>query len=739
VAVGNGPTAIAVDPATHTLYTTNQNDNTVTVVNDAACNDERSSGCAEAVHTVALGKGTSPQAIALDAATGTLYVADSGTNAISVIDATTCNAENFSGCATAPRTVNKDLNAPNGVAVDPLTDTVYVADCGSECGGSVAADTVTVIDGATCNAEVTSGCASTPAIVKVGLSPDALAVDASTDTVYVADVANRASPTLGAVSVIDGATCNSTAHTGCGQHPPSITTPEGPNWIGLDPANGTAYSANNTNNGSAYSTVSVIDTATCNAVARSGCDQKPATVTVGSQPWALAVDPAVHAVYVANDDDDTLSVIDTSTCEAGDTSSCGKLQPTMQVGAGPQAVAVDPGTGTLYVANTIANTVSVLDPSSCDGANTRGCRDEEPVANAGPFPTGVALDLANSTVYVADQDADTVSVLNAATCDAARHLGCARPVASVHVGKGPQGVAIDPATGTAYVADSAGNTVSVIDIVTCNAEDTSGCDQAAPTVKVGKTPLALDVDQATDTVYVTDIGPNQGGHTVSVIDGATCNSYDHAGCSQVPATVDVGGGPDDLAVNQATNTVYVANTGDLDYTVTTWSQSAQGANGDTVSVIDGLTCNGVDHAGCGKPLATVKVGAFPFGVAVDEANNTVYVVNNNGGDGVASISVIKGATCDASDTSGCATSPEELPGPARAPRGLAFDPSTGTLFSANHADATVSVIDVAHPSAKRAARQLAVGPRPVDIVFDPANNTLYASDSFDGTVSVIPA
>jgi DNA-binding beta-propeller fold protein YncE len=177
--------------------------------------------------------------------------------------------------------VKKDLNAPNGVAVDPLTDTVYVADCGSVCDGSVASDTVTVIDGTACNAEVTSGCDASPATVKVGLSPDALTVDVPTDTVYVADAANPASPTLGAVSVIDGAVCNSTVRTGCGQHPPSITTPGGPNWIGLDPANGTAYSANNTNSGSAYSTVSVIDTVICNAIVRSGCGQKPATVTVG--------------------------------------------------------------------------------------------------------------------------------------------------------------------------------------------------------------------------------------------------------------------------------------------------------------------------------------------------------------------------------------------------------------------------------------------------------------------------
>ena len=38
VSVGNGPDGLAVDPATHTLYSSNQNANNVSVVNTAACN-----------------------------------------------------------------------------------------------------------------------------------------------------------------------------------------------------------------------------------------------------------------------------------------------------------------------------------------------------------------------------------------------------------------------------------------------------------------------------------------------------------------------------------------------------------------------------------------------------------------------------------------------------------------------------------------------------------------------------
>ena len=89
----------------------------------------------------------------------------------------------------------------------------------------------------------------------------------------------------------------------------------------------------------------------------------------------------------------------------------------------------------LFVSNERDNTVSVLDPAICDGSDQLGCRHEAPVAKVGSFPTGMALDLASNTLYVADQDSDTVSVLDAATCDAATRKGCARPLASIAVGK----------------------------------------------------------------------------------------------------------------------------------------------------------------------------------------------------------------------------------------------------------------------------------------------------------------
>ena len=274
------------------------------------------------------------------------------------------------------------------------------------------------------------------------------------------------------------------------------------------------------------------------------------------------------------------------------------------------------------------------------------------------------MDRATSTVYVANSGNDTVSVINAATCNARRRTGCARPAATIHAGPGPAGVAVDQATGTIYVADAGGDTVSVINGATCNARRHTGCGQTPPTVTVGTSPFGIAVDQATDSVYVTSLGANDLGDTVSVIDGATCDGTHHSGCGQTAPTVKVGTGPFGIAVSQATDTIYVANTGQL----------FAGVFGHTVSVINGATCNGVQHTGCGQTPATATVGPAPFGIAINQATDTIYVANNNGGDGPASLSVINGATCDGANTTGCGKTPPAIPGVGRAPNGIALRP-----------------------------------------------------------------
>src|SRR5215813_373135 len=47
--------------------------------------------------------------------------------------------------------------------------------------------------------------------------------------------------------------------------------------------------------------------------------------------------------------------------------------PTITVGANPQGIVIEPGTNTIYVANIGDNTISVIDSTKCNASNTSNC------------------------------------------------------------------------------------------------------------------------------------------------------------------------------------------------------------------------------------------------------------------------------------------------------------------------------------------------------------------------------
>jgi DNA-binding beta-propeller fold protein YncE len=117
-----------------------------------------------------------------------------------------------------------------------------------------------------------------------------------------------------------------------------------------------------------------------------------------------------------------------------------------------------------------------------------------------------------------------------------------------------------------------------------------------------------------------------------VINGKTCNATTTRGCRQKPVRVLAGAGARGIAINERTNTVYVANT-----------------VAGTVSVIDGSTCNATVHKGCRRRAAVASVGLSPRRVAVDELTNTVYVTNA----GSNTVTMLNGRTCNGRVRSGC--------------------------------------------------------------------------------------
>jgi DNA-binding beta-propeller fold protein YncE len=756
VPVGAEPSELGLNSATHTLYVANgYNDNgpyvngdTVSVIDTRRCNALDISRCKGPWPTITVGN--APSTIAIDQATDTVYVTDTGDNTVSVFNGATCDAIDSSGCSQHPATVPVGLG-PIGILADPANDTVYVANY--ENGGP--STTLSMIDSSTCNANDLAGCPSTePPTVDVGGSPNYIDLDQATHTVYVTTIGAR-----NGWSVFDADNCNAVVQSGCASLGHLTGDSSGPNAALVDSANDTLYTANYDD------TVSAFDLANCNASDLTGCASTPSgTVSAfppssGPNTLFLAVDIPLHTVYVTYQGNDSLAAIDTNVCNGANLGGCASLHPPLaRTGTDPQGVVLDPQTQTLYVANEVDNDVSVINAASCNAAITSGCRKDPtavPVGWPDIFtPEGLAADPAVRTVY--DITGGVVAMVNTRTCNSHAQAGCSATAPQFAVGSYPDAIALDPLAHTVYVANfgsvsSAGpSSVSVVNADACNATDQVGCTVPETLTVPGGNADTLAVDVATGTLYVgteTVAGPD----LVSVFNASTCNAIVTAGCGQVPSTIQVGnsGGlfsnsEPVVAINQVTNTIYAIDTYNLAPGGTPTSPG--------LYVMNGATCDAAHVAGCNQspmlmPLGLSSTtatgpGTLPaWGLTVDPATDTVYAALSADGDYAATVAVVNGATCNGSVTTGCDQVAPQVPAGFNA-LGIALDPFTHDVYTANLADASVSVVHgaicngVVSSGCGRAATKLPAAHWPASIVADPAVGTLYVAGL--SALSVLP-
>jgi DNA-binding beta-propeller fold protein YncE len=732
VVLGGSPGVPLANPKTSTVYVPVQcaadfcppntrPGHVLDVINGARCNVKVISGCRVIARAAA---GKSPLAAALDQRTDTIYVAD-GAGTVTVVNGARCNAQVTSGCARPLATIK--AGGPGvAAAFDPKTRTVYVASPAGQ---------VFVIDAARCNTVTTAGCGKPVKTIRDPLGPDAVDVDVATNTVYAANGGSNGNGET--VSVINGATCNGSTGTGCGHKPLTIKVGVNPFWDAVDQATNTVYVANY-NDG----TLSVINGATCNATVISGCRHTPPAVTTGAGASFAGIDGAVHTVFAMNQNDDTLSAINTQTCRGGVTSGCPKRAPAQLAAPNqgpaynpfPSFFALIPRLGSLYLVNVGgASILSVINPGRCDAIHSSGCRNEAP--SVPDSEVLLSVDPRTDTIYAGNFNLPPapgfIDVINGATCHPGDLSGCA-PVAKIPMAHPQANVtagSIDEATHTLYASDPFSDTTSVINTATCNATHTAGCAKAARTITIGPFPGPPVLDPATRTLYIPY---GKAANRVAVVNAATCNAMHTSGCGQAPAVVTVGKGTFALAVSVKTDTVYAPATGPA-------------FNGHTVAVINGATCNGTDHSGCGHLAATVKVGLAPVGVAVNDRTHTVYVANNTLGDTPGTVSVINSAACNGSRTSGCAGRMPTAP-IGRSANVVAADTRANIIYVTNENSATVSVLNGARcrggmtRGCRRAVTTQGVGSIPIGVGVNQRTRTVYATNLFQsGTMSIFRA
>jgi DNA-binding beta-propeller fold protein YncE len=106
------------------------------------------------------------------------------------------------------------------------------------------------------------------------------------------------------------------------------------------------------------------------------------------------------------------------------------------------------------------------------------------------------------------------------------------------------------------------------------------------------------------------------------------------------------------------------------------------------SVINGAHCNGTDTSGCNQSRPTAAVGNSPQALGLNPNNHTVYVTNTDDN----RVSVIDGNTCNGTNTTGYGQT-AAIVSVGAAPRAIGVDVGTNTVFVGNRDDVTVSVID----------------------------------------------
>jgi YVTN family beta-propeller protein len=230
--------------------------------------------------------------------------------------------------------------------------------------------------------------------------------------------------------------------------------------------------------------VSVINTSTVVATA---------TICVGVNPGPIVQLPNAGKIYVANEGDNTISVINpvsqsvTATitqagglhqnpvalaassdgvfvfvvCQGNGTgpgsleilyTGTDAISASIPLGVGSTSEFLDTHLNRLYVTNTGSNTVTVFDVSNV----TLGVNPAIPTlatVNVGSAPVSVTA-LANGlTFYVANSGSNNVSAISATGFSL---------VATIPVGQNPQFIASDPTSSKVYTANAGGGNISII-------------------------------------------------------------------------------------------------------------------------------------------------------------------------------------------------------------------------------------------------------------------------------------
>jgi YVTN family beta-propeller protein len=512
-----------------------------------------------------------PGVLALDETRDRLYVSNRNPTSVWVI-----NGSDPTPLATiSVDTMDATYSIPS-LSVDTEKNLIYIPNSFS--------NTVSIVDG---NKLGEKGSDIEVRKIIVGKSPGSITLDPTTNMTYVA-IGND-----DRISTINGNTSEvRTFVLGEASFEPADRS------IALNPKTNTVYATNPSAN-----SVSVINASN---------NELLTDIPVGDSPSAIAVNKNTSSVYIINSKSSTVSAINGTkygfpqSLLTGDQSDNGIAGiPGIKVESNPRAIAINPKTDMIYVANHFSDTVSVI----------RGS-DNKPVAHVpvNDGPTGIAVDEDRNTIYVTN--GTSISIIQGLN-------NKLQPNVSVDTSNRQKSMVIGERS-ILYVANPQNDSVTIIDGSNNNnivgsfpyGDNSSGLDF----------PSSIDIYESGAELYVTNTDPP----SVAVISGEE---------GTVLNKIPLDDYPYGIAVNPHINMLYVAGSESisvidpyLDRIVTQIPILAEdiAVNPKTDMVYTTNPVNSIVSVLDGKnnTLTTnITLGISPYAVAVNPDRNLVYVAD----------------------------------------------------------------------------------------------------------------
>jgi DNA-binding beta-propeller fold protein YncE len=519
-----GLIGLFLDETTDTLYVANTGENAILIYENASAL-EPPIGLASATRVLSGPKTRlrRPHAVAYDATRQRLYISNEGNSSIVVFQPGCSGATLLNGDIAPCRILSGAstlLASPEALAVDPGRDTLYISNRGT--------NAILVYENVSQSS--TQGDLPPTRTISPIQSPAGLFIDSASDRLYAVQGRGEGQA---AILLYENASTRS------GQTSPDRTL-TGPNTLFVSPAGidvdttlDQIYIVNNDHSASGDSAL-LIFASPFTACTDTVCDLAPNRIITGHKTGLtravdLAVDAQLDRIYVSNPSDSTILSFGLE----------GNLAP-IKINAGantkleqPISFFYDSEIDRLYVVNNSFRFAASSPPitlyhqvsgtSLANSPPSRGLTD-----TALRFPRAISLDKARGLLLILEWSPAQLRVynLNAILSDLANPLlGTNIPISSHLITTfttrldSPMAMAVDQEKGEVYIANDGNRSVAVYDLSNCTP---ASCPASDPTrVLIGANtqivrPFGLFIDTERDILYVTDIGSNK----VLAFDGA---------------------------------------------------------------------------------------------------------------------------------------------------------------------------------------------------------------------------